>query len=454
MIKKLTIKYKTFIKQNVHLEELYLGTANSFILRLVGYGFTYLFTFFIAKIWGAGVTGIFILAILIINGLTYISTLGLENSILVLTSKYYHEKKTDLLNEILIKSAIFTIFVAIIISLLLYFSSGLISSNIFHKISLTEPLKYLALCILPISLLKLIAQFFRGIQKIKGYVFFNNVISYMLSLIFIIVFYFYDKSELIIYIAFTFSCYLSLLFGIYYIIKSTSVPLKIKNFINVKFQTLFDISIPLSLSNLINYLSLWSGVFIAGMFLSKSLVGVYGISVKMVSIFAVIIFSVKSISMPKIGTLYHLEDKQSLNEILFNTSRITTFAGIPAIILAIIISKPIFNFLGDTFSSSYIPFVILCIGQLFQIVFSPSDFILQMVGKHKVYFLILSFCTIIQIILSVGLILLYDVTGAAIAASVSSIIQTGLLVFYLRKKLNININYVRRFVSILKPGLL
>lgn len=443
-------KYRLLLKQNIHIKELYAGTIDAFVLRIIGYIIAYLFIFFIAKNWGANVTGIFILAILIVNGLVLISTLGLENSVLILVSKYYSKSNKEVIYEIFIKSFLFVICLSIVVSIAIYLFSGMISRIIFNKEVLIEPLKILSFCLLPLSLLKINSQFQRAVKKIKSYVFFNNVVVYLLALIMMIIFYLIDKRETIIYYSFTIACYLSLILSFYPVFSELRDirRLKIQNRINT--QLLFDISIPLSLSGIIMFTKSWLGVFVTGIFLSQELVGTYGITVKIISLFSIIIFSVQSILMPQISVFYKNKDKLLLNDILFNSSRITTVMGIPVILLSIILAKPILNFLGSSFNSGYIPFLILCIGQVFELIFLPANSILQMIGKQKLYLLILILSIAIQVILLISLTIVLGIIGTAIAASLSTIFQTLFLMIYLKKKINININYIPQFFSYLK----
>ncbi len=437
------------LKQNIHIQELHAGTANAFILRIAGYIIAYLFMLFVAKAWGSGVTGIFVLAILIIDGLALISTLGLENSVLILISKYHSSGNEDLVNEIFIKSFLLTLIISVFFSFVLYLSAEIISTNIFNKPLLIVPLKILALCLPPLSLIKVISQFLRAVGKIKGYVFFNNVIVYLLALTAILIMHIVSESVFVIYFSFAASCYVSLIlsFFIAQFELQSIVDFKIKKLISIRH--LLDISIPLSLSGIITFMKSWLGVLVAGIFLSKEFVGTYGITVKMISIFSIIIFSVQSIMMPKISALYAGEDKLPLNDLLYNSSRITAMMGIPALILAVILAKPVLNLLGSSFNTGFIPFLILCIGQLFELIFLPANSILQMVGKQKKYLSVLILSITVQAALLFSLINPLGIIGAAIAASAATIFQTLILVHYLKKKMNINVNYIPRFISYL-----
>ena len=448
---KILSKYILLIKQNVHLKELYAGVIDALTLRVIGFMLAYAFTFWVAKNWGAGTTGIFILSILLIEGIALVSSLGLENSVLVMVSQLSLIKNKNEVYGIFIKSIKAAVIFSFLLSLIVYFLSSFISPLFFNKEALILPLKILSFNLIPLSLIKINSQFLRAVKNIKAYVFFNNVAIYLFSLIFLIAINFKIKNETTIYISFTASCFISLISSsILVLFKFKKIGIvQYKN--QIRFAELFDISIPLSITSIISYVKLWIGVFIAGMFLAKDLVGIYGITIKLLSVFSIIIFSVQSITMPKVGTLYKGNDRQNLNEILFNSSKITSILGIPTLLLTIIMVKPILNLLGNSFELGLVPFLILSVGQLFEIIFLPANSVLQMIGKHKLFLFVSSIGIIVQVIMLVILVKISGIIGVAISVSLTSIFQILFFVQYLKRKLDININYIPKFFSYLRP---
>ena len=113
--------------------------------------------------------------------------------------------------------------------------------------------------------------------------------------------------------------------------------------------------------------------------------------------------------------------------------------------------KPILNLLGNSFELGLVPFLILSVGQLFEIIFLPANSVLQMIGKHKLFLFVSSIGIIVQVIMLVILVKISGIIGVAISVSLTSIFQILFFVQYLKRKLDININYIPKFFSYLRP---
>ena len=72
--------------------------------------------------------------------------------------------------------------------------------------------------------------------------------------------------------------------------------------------------------------------------------------------------------------------------------------------------------------------LILCCGQLFEIVSLPANSIMQMIGKHKIYLAFSVISVAIQLVLLFSLIQYLGIIVTAIAASVSTIAQILFLI--------------------------
>ncbi len=438
---------KTRLNNNIHLKELYTGTLHALWLRIAGYVVGYLFIYIVAKIYGPGATGTFVLTMLLINVATIFSTLGNENTILVIFSKNNSKGGSEYLSNAYVKLLLLTVLISVLLSASVYFLSGIIAIKIFNKPALILPVKILAFAILPLSIIKLNAQLLRGLKKIKEYVFYNNIAAYLIGLIILAGSLIVGKNDSDIYFSLLIASYLTLALSSIPVIKI------IKKFIystgaeTARLNDLLKISFPLFGTNLLNYLKLWIGVFIAGIFLPKSVVGVYGISIKMITVFSIIIFSVGTISMPKIGNLYKNVYKDDLKKFVGYTARISSYIGIPLILLSIIFAGPIFSSLGGSFKTGFTIYIILCCGQIIETIFSPANFILQMIGRQKVYFLISAFATAVQLAACIGLISIWGINGAALAYSAGVTVHVLMLSVYIKKNLNINAYYFPGFFS-------
>ena len=110
-----------------------------------------------------------------------------------------------------------------------------------------------------------------------------------------------------------------------------------------------------------------------------------------------------------------------------------------AAFLFIILGKPIIGFLfGNEYELSYIPLVIICVGHIVNAISGPLLAVLNMTGnqrylsKNQIQMMFLS------VIISFPFIQFFDVIGAALVFSIVFMIQNLILVFCIKRKLNIN----------------
>jgi O-antigen/teichoic acid export membrane protein len=194
--------------------------------------------------------------------------------------------------------------------------------------------------------------------------------------------------------------------------------------------------------------SVISGVqVIKSKFLTYVLAGFVGIEA--VAIFdvaqrgaALVSFTVDALNMaisPYISSDFERNNKESMQRIVKKTARIIFVFSIPIAFLFIILGKPIIGFLfGSEYELSYLPLVIICIGHIVNAISGPLLAVMNMTGnqrflsKNQIQMMFLS------ALISFPFIYYYDVIGAALVFSIVFIIQDLILVFFIKKKLNVN----------------
>lgn len=103
----------------------------------------------------------------------------------------------------------------------------------------------------------------------------------------------------------------------------------------------------------------------------------------------------------------------------------------------VFLGELILSFWGDEFIEAYWVLILVSIGQLFNIATGPAGLLLVMCGYQKLQTYI-SFSTIIlNILLNLFLIKFYGIYGAAIATTISLIVENLTKVFFAKKKLNV-----------------
>lgn len=421
-----------------HFKELSKGTISALLLKLLGLFFGFLYTLIIAKVFGSEVLGNFVLSGILISFLSILSVLGFDNTLLAFSSQNLTSKDKTQNTNLIFNAYIVVVPFSILLSFGLYYSSGFLSKFLFHNPNLINVIEVSSGCIIPFSILKLNSQFLRGHKKINQYVFFTLVSLYLVSTIILFFAKDYFKSELVVIYSFVIAVYLTCILSIISSLKY--LDFTFGNF-KMDFKKYFFYSHPIIYSDLLKSLKQWIGPLLLGYFLFESEVGVFTVIFKFASVSSIIIYSVNSLAMPKYGELYGINDRDGLQRTLNASSKLAFWLSLPVIFFVLVFSKILLKNLGSDFSYSFIPLLILSLGQLAECLSASSNYFLQMVEHQKKYFSIVLISTSIIFVLSLVLAPYLEINGVAIAYTFGSIIQVILTIIYIKKNMGLTAFY-------------
>jgi O-antigen/teichoic acid export membrane protein len=209
----------------------------------------------------------------------------------------------------------------------------------------------------------------------------------------------------------------------------------------VTFSSLIKYSFPVLISDILRFVKIWIGAFLLGVFLGQKEVGIFSISLKLASVAGIFTYAISSAVMPKFGEYFGKNDFQSIQRLLHFSGKVIFWVSFPVILLIIIVSFPILNILGKDFHLGFPALLILSAAQVIEVISGTANYLLQMVYKQKIYFVIISISTIFLVVLSLILIPLWGINGAALAYSLGMFVQVLLLLIYIRKFLNLSAGY-------------
>ena len=142
---------------------------------------------------------------------------------------------------------------------------------------------------------------------------------------------------------------------------------------------------------------------------------------------------------PYISSTFEKGNMETLQRIIKKTGRIIFISSLPVAVLFIVGGSNLIEWIfGENYGTSYIPLVILCIGQLVSALVGPVGLLLNMTGRQAVFSKSNVVALLTNIILGIVLVIYYDVIGAAIIYALVVIIQNFYLLFYAKRHLKIN----------------
>lgn len=166
-------------------------------------------------------------------------------------------------------------------------------------------------------------------------------------------------------------------------------------------------------------------------------VGIYNIAMKFAVFIGMPLVLTNKILVPYISKFFESETIR-LNEVIKKVTRIIFFIGALAGCFYFFFGKEILGFFGEEFKAAYWTLLILSAGQLLNVFVGPVGNILSMSKHEKISLKIMIISTLINIILNITLIPLYNINGAAIATCASLVFWNVAQLIAVKQKLNIN----------------
>ncbi len=150
-----------------HMKEIVSGAGITFIIKVGGAFFTFIFNVILARILGAENAGIYFLCLTLITISSTIGRCGLDNTILRFVAAHSSQSEWAETKGVLFNGLLLSFSLSILFFTILFFLAPWVSDNIFNKPDMTIPLKIMSWAIVPLSLCWLIGEALRGLKQIK-----------------------------------------------------------------------------------------------------------------------------------------------------------------------------------------------------------------------------------------------------------------------------------------------
>jgi O-antigen/teichoic acid export membrane protein len=423
--------------QDKSLKELLLGSGVSFLVKLSGVLFAFLFNWIITKQYGAFELGIITSAISILSLGALLTKFGIDTSFLRFVSVFKLSNPKNILS-IERKSYFIIVALSILITLLCYFNAEFIAVNIFNKPSLLESIKIISFGFLPFSLFSFHSEGLRALKDVKAYSFIQMTGRFMFGFLIISIFNFLFKVKINPVFAFVISLYITLLYSfIVWEFKKRKLLLNTIDEIDKKetsFSKIFNLSFPLLLVSSSVYLLNWTDILILTYFGSEEDVAIYNIALKFAMLSKIMLTSVNAIAAPNFAESHHKNDNELLKKFAQDSTKIIFWFSLPILLITILLPKTLLSIYGQEFEDAYIVLILFTLAQFISAISGSVGYLLIMTGYQKVSQNIMLFSTFLSILLNFILIPLYGINGAAVSGFISIIFRNLYSVWYIKKK--------------------
>ena len=181
-------------------------------------------------------------------------------------------------------------------------------------------------------------------------------------------------------------------------------------------------------------------IFMLGVFLEATEVGIYKVAFSVSQVILFVMVSMNTTLTPDMAKLFDSDRKQELEKILVQTSRIVFVLSVPIALIYFAFGKEILGLaFGSEFEVGYYALVIITVGMLVNALAGPTAGILNMTGFEKYAFWGSVTMCFFNVILNYILIPIYGIEGAAFTTALAPIFANTVWLYHIKTKVGISI---------------
>ncbi|SDL32058.1 Membrane protein involved in the export of O-antigen and teichoic acid [Catalinimonas alkaloidigena] len=443
------VKIKEKLRGDVELTELIINSGAAFGIKLMGVLFSYVFTFLVARFYGANALGIFSICLSSINIATIVSKLGLNTILLRLTAKYKALAQNHNIIETYQRVFALISFSSLMVTLIVCVYSDRIAIRVFDKPYLSESLKLVGLSVFPFTWMYINIEGLRGIKRVYLFSFFESLWPQLgATITLVLLFWFYPSNgENVPYLAYSIPATIAAVSSFMVLNNNISVAsfsrLTLKWFgQGSKFKSLLKSSMPLLLASSLQLVMNTTDTLMLGAMQSDSEVGIFNVCVKITNITTIGLLAVNSIVAPKFAEEWGRNNLVGLQKVARQATALTFWSSLPFFVGIFLVPEFILNLFGQEFIEGKAAILIIALGQCVNIGCGSVGYILQMTEHENAFKNIILISGILNVILNFFLIPSYSYFGAALASLVATCFWNIAMSFYLKNKLGISVSII------------
>lgn len=425
-------KFYARIKRIVS-DEHFKNASITFIMRMLGALLLFIFNYIAVKLLGPSDSGIFFLAITIVNLVATMFLFGTDQFILrkIPSLKSLSKTRDAFVNTVQILATF-----SVIGTLLVILLSGTIS-NFYEIGQLKQVLIIMAFSIPFLNLGSFLGEVLRAKRRFKQSVFITTNSFYIVVIPLILLLSLSVEIKLIPFsYIYLFASLIYLIIAVYIfrsIFKSGSKKLLLKIHAIENYSSTLKESHPLFWISILYLAMSWVDILVVGFFLTPEQVSVYSIVSKTAKLMTFSIFAVNTIIAPQIVKLYKNNDIKGINLEAQKSTMLSVLFGLPLLIIFLSVPELILGIFGTEYLAGDNILRILALGQAMNVFTGAVIVIMTMMNLERVVNVI-SFCAIFtQIVLGVILTRNFGMAGMAIATLVGGAVLNMSAAIYLYK---------------------
>jgi len=411
------------------------GAATAFILRGLGAGLAFGLNVAIGRLLGAEGAGLYFLALSIVTIATVLTRFGMDNSLLrfiassVVLDQWARARGVYRLGMWTLALA------SAAAGLLVVLLGPLVAGRWLGKPELGDVLQVMGLGTLGLAVMMAGAECLKGLKRIAAAVAISSIISPLvaLALIWPMTQRFGPAGAAGAYAAGVSAAALAgwLLWRRFTAAHADKEP-------DFAWSELWDSCRPLWLMSIITKAIIpWSPLLILGFFASSDDVGVYGAATRIAMLVTFLLIAVNTVISPKFAELYAKGDIATLARVARRFALLITLATSPLFVLLIVAGDIVMSVFGPGFERGGPALAILAAGQAVNALTGSAGALLMMTGHERDIRNASIVAGVLVLALSLALIPLYGLIGAAISTAISIAAMNLISIAMIKRRLGI-----------------
>ena len=428
--------------QDSHLLDLLRGASLAGVLKGLSAIFSIGLSIVLGRVLGADAAGIYFLALSTITIASTIGRLGLDSAVIRLIASYASSNRWTEVRAVY-RSAISVGFVCSSASAIVVFaSSEHLANTAFTDPALEEPIRLMAIAIVPLSLGVLVSRALNGLSLIRDSILVLSVLPYAVALTGTLALanLWGVSGASLAYVA---AVSIALVYGWIAWRRTLSVhesDVKLPG-LSKQVAELVGSGVPLLIGALLQLVMQMSGPIMLGIWADNADVAQFSVAWRTAALITFVLIAVNTIAQPKFAALYYQGDKQALAHSAQKTTLIMTACATPIFLAFVAAPGIVMSMFGNDFVAGATTLQVLSVGQYVNVAAGSVGILLVMSGHERDFRNVQIAAACVVLALNIIFIPRYGASGAAIAVTAALIVQNvmfaslvwarlGIVVFY------------------------
>ncbi len=407
---------------------LYWQYVSSIFLVLVGA----LFYIFIVHVYSTEIVGVFSLLSAIAYLFSTVFIIGLQSGMQHFISYHLGRGEDRAIREFVRKFSILALILSALAFLTLWFLSPFLSLVFFHTYAFLDYLKLIDVELFAMVLNGIMIGMLLGLQSFKMGGIANiavNAIGYGLIIPMLLV----NMNPIRIIYAWIIGYYATTAIILLFLHRRLK-NVQPGNDAKVDLRPVFSYSIPLFVSGLMGYGASYVDRFTVSFFLNLSELGIYNFSLLIVTSLGLLVSPFTVILFSRLSEFYGKKDMESFRLYSLKGVEVLTAIYIPVALVVAALSPSIILFLSNgSYLPGYVPITIILVVSALTVSVNILGVTLQAIRKTKIFIISSSLALLSNFVISIALIPLYGIDGAAIGYASPSVVGFAVILYYSRK---------------------